>query len=118
MPVGLLQVEVDIAVADMAERRPRGCPASAPAQAAVARRISSGTWETGTETSFLTLAPSRFCASECSSRSRQSAGALRLAFGDHGVVQHGPSSSAASSTASSVARRPASGRGVASSISA
>ena len=46
---------------------------------ALARRINSGTFETGTETSFLTEAPARFCASECSSRSFQIA--VRLTEG-------------------------------------
>ena len=46
-------------------------PGISASHAAVARRMNSGTFDTGTDTSFLTLAPSRFCASECSSRSRQ-----------------------------------------------
>ena len=47
-------------------------PGTSRWQTSVERRISSGTFDTGTETSFLTEAPARFCASECSSRRRQS----------------------------------------------
>ena len=46
-------------------------PGISVSHAAVAARMNAGTFETGTETSFFTLAPSRFCASECSSRSFQ-----------------------------------------------
>ena len=78
--------------------------------------MNSGTFDTGTDTSFFTLAPSRFCASECSSRSRQMA-ARCASLSAITASATMPSSSASSSTVSSDARNPASGRGVASSTS-
>ena len=80
---GGCQVEVDVAVAEMAERHRADAGISA-SQAADARLISSGTRETGTEMSFLTLAPSRFWASGAP-RGAPHRLALRLALGDRGV---------------------------------
>ena len=76
----------------------------------------SGTFETGTETSFFTLAPSRFCASGCSSRMRQS---FWAAASESAIVASStsPASKAASSTDSARPRSPASGRGEARSTS-
>ena len=73
-------------------------------------------FDTGTETSFFTLALSASVASECSSRSRHIAGALCHRFSDcrigNDVLGQGHSN-----TVSSAVRSPASGRGVASSPS-
>ena len=73
------------------------------------RLIISGTAETGTETSFFTLAPARFWPSGCSSRSFQMA--ARWATDSASAASStSPASIAASSTFSSSARSPASGR--------
>ena len=92
-------------------------PGMSFSQAAVAFSMKAGTLDTGTDTSFLTLAPSRFWASECSSRSRQMA-ARWVSDAAMAASVTMPSSSAFSRISSIAWRMPALRRGVASSTSA
>ncbi len=78
-------------------------PGISASQALVASRMNSGTLDTGTDTSFFTLAPSRFCASECSSRSRQTA-ARCVSDSAMTASDTTPSANATSNTDSSVIR--------------
>ena len=64
MPTRLGDVVVHVAVAEV-RRAARGrAPGQTRSTAALARAMNSGILATGTETSFLMLPPSGFCASE------------------------------------------------------
>jgi len=91
-------------------------PGISATSAAEQRRIISGTRETGTETSFFTDAPSRFCASGCSSRMRQIFWAW-ASDSARAASSTSPASIASASTVSAISRSPASGRGEARSTS-
>ena len=67
------QVEVDVAVAEMAEGADPQARHLPPRRPRVAASMNSATRETGTETSCLIEPPSRRCTSERLSRKRQSA---------------------------------------------